>query len=383
MKLRWLLLVLLGLLLTNCSKDDDSGKDIELATGIPDNSKATPSPEVNPAESNVSIPNVGFATEKLNGYKVVNMNMTGIFNKLTGEWMKLHGTATGEQNIWLEIDGVPRSIKAESTGETRAAKKALADVVFLIDNSGSMSEEADQLAKEVDAWSLKLSGLLDLQLGCVGYDGDINGGIDLGTYEDLSAYLNREGYQGTYRTIEFDGTRATELETAAPNYSTGWNECGAAALHFADEHYTFRPGANRIYVNFTDEPNQPNGNAKFSVSSVVSQDDWKVWQGTIHSVFSGSRTYGESYPWRDLYEEKPWLMSDYTGGTSILDAPSSFEGVTLESLPVTGALTNSYNVKFHYTPDLSTGKHKVKITILSPDKSVKAVREFIDVSFAE
>ena len=50
MKLRWLLLVSLGLLLTNCSKDDDSGKDIELATGIPDNSKATPSPEVNPAE---------------------------------------------------------------------------------------------------------------------------------------------------------------------------------------------------------------------------------------------------------------------------------------------------------------------------------------------
>lgn len=382
MKLKWLFLISLGLLLANCSKDD-SGTDAEIATGIPDNSKAGATPNVSPEESNVSIPNVGFAPEEVKGHKVVNMNMTGIFNKQTGDWMELHGTGTSGQNIWMEIDGVPRSIKTVSTGEnTRSSKKAMADLIFLVDNSGSMSEEAEQLAKEIDDWSSRLSQLLDLQLGCVGYDGAITGAIDLGTQEVLSGYLNREYAWGTYRTVGFEGARAAELETDAHDYDNGWNECGVAALHFADKNFTFRGGANRIYVNFTDEPNQPSNKPAFSVSSIQSQEDWKVWQGTIHTVFSGSRSYNpETYSWRDLYEEKPWLMSDYTGGTSILDAPANFEGVTLESLPVTGALTNSYNVRFHYTPDLQTGKHVVKIVILSPDGSVKSVREFIDVSF--
>lgn len=384
MKLKWLFLISLGLFLCNCSKDD-SGSDAEIVTGIPDNSKAGPTPNVKPEESNVSIPNVGFAAEDVKGHKVVNMNMTGIFNTQTGKWMELQGTGESGQNIWLEIDGVPRSIKTVSTGkDTRSIKKAMADLIFLVDNSGSMSEEAEQLAKEIDDWSSKLSQLLDLQLGCVGYDGDITGAMDLGTQEALSAYLNREYTWGTDRTYGFEGPRADVLSTAAHDYDNGWYECGAAALHFADKNFSFRGGANRIYVNFTDEPNQPNNKPQFSVASVQSQNDWKVWQGTIHSVFSGSHTYNpETYNWRDLYEEKPWLMSDYTGGTSILDAPANFAGVTLESLPVTGALTNSYNVRFHYTPDLQTGKHVVKVVILSPDGSVKSAREFIDVSFTE
>ena len=382
----FLLVCLFCCAISSCSKDDDdSGIS---ATGIPNNSEAGPSPYVNPAESNVNIPNVGFALEEINGHKVVNMNMTGIFNRQTGEWLDLQGTSTAGQNIWLEIDGVPRSIKTESTAtKSRATRaKALVDLVFLVDNSGSMSEEADLLAKEIESWSAKLATMLDLKLGCVGYDdGYISGGMDLDTYENLSAFLNREGYSGTSRTKGFIGTNATQLTiTATTGAYVTYGECGGAALHFADEHYSFRPGANRLYVNFTDEPNQPgNGKKMFSVESVASQEDWKVWQGTIHTVFSGSDYYDEDYEWREFYKEKPWLMSDYTGGTAIIDAPSDFEGVTLEALPVTGALANSYNVKFHFTSDLSTGLHTVKITILSPDKTVKAVREFVDVDFTK
>jgi hypothetical protein len=377
---------LLCCVISSCSKNDD-GSGIS-ATGIPDNSEAGASPYVNPAESNVNIPNVGFALEEISGHKVVNMNMTGIFNQQTGEWLDLQGTSTAGQNIWLEIDGVPRSIKTESTAtESKATRaKALVDLVFLVDNSGSMSEEADLLAKEIESWSAKLVTMLDLKLGCVGYDGGyISGGMDLDTYENLSAFLNREGYSGTSRTYGFVGTNATQLrDTATTSEYFTIGECGGAALHFADEHYSFRPGANRLYVNFTDEPNQPgNGKEMFSVESVASQEDWKVWQGTIHTVFSGSDYYDEDYEWREFYEEKPWLLSDYTGGTAIIDAPSDFEGVTLDALPVTGALAHSCNVKFHFTSDLSTGLHTVKITILSPDKTVKAVREFVDVDFTK
>ncbi len=383
-KYLFLLACLFCCIIVSCSKDDDGPTDS--ITGIPDNSLAGPSPYVNPDESNVNIPNVGFTLEEIKGHRVVNMNMTGIFDQRTGNWLDLQGTATGKQNIWLEIDGVPRSIKIESLeAETRATKaKALIDVIFLVDNSGSMSEEADLLAKEIESWSTKLATMLDLKLGCVGYnDGWISGGMDLDTREGLSAFLNRDGYEGTSRTQDFVGTRAEGMENAAEDYDT-YGECGAAALHFADKHFSFRPGANRLYVNFTDEPNQPGkGHEAFSVESVASQEDWKVWQGTIHTVFSGSDYYDEEYLWTELHEEKPWLMSDYTGGTSILDAPSDFEGVSLESLPVTGALANSHSVKFHFTSDLSTGLHTVKITILSPDKTVKAVREFTGVDFTK
>ena len=180
-------------------------------------------------------------------------------------------------------------------------------------------------------------------------------------------------------------TNGEGLELAAQNYDT-WGECGAAALHFADKNFTFRSGANRLYVNFTDEPNQPGGESHkaFSVESVASQNDWAVWQGTIHTVFSGDSFYlNADYAWEYLYEEKPWALTEYTGGTSILDAPSDFSGVTLDALPVTGALTNSNNLKFHMTDDLKSGTHTVKITILSPDKSVKSVREFINVDFTK
>lgn len=382
-KYLFLLACLFCCIIVSCSKDDDSPTDS--ITGIPDNSLAGPSPYVNPAESNVSIPNVGFTLDEINGQRIVNMNMTGIFDRQTGNWLDLKGTTVSGQNIWMEIDGVPRSIKIESLeAETRATKaKALVDVVFLVDNSGSMSEEADLLAAEIENWSAKLETMLDLKLGCVGYDdGWISGGMDLGTRENLSAFLNREEAEwGTDRTRGFVGTHAGELETEAESYST-YGECGGAALHFADERFSFRAGANRLYVNFTDEPNQPGEHLKkFSVESVASQEDWKVWQGTIHTVYS--EYVDEEYSWWVEWEaEKPWLMSDYTGGTTIF-APSDFAGVSLETLPVTGALVNSHSVKFHFTSDLSTGLHTVKITILSPDKTVKSVREFTGVDFTK
>ena len=365
---------------TACNNEDDA--PVTGVTGIPDNSLAGPSPYVDPSESNVNIPNVGFNLEEIGGVKVVNMNMTGIYDKLSDSWLTLNGTQTNNQNIWLEIDGVPRSIKAERNAESRSSSKKALDLVFLVDNSGSMSEEADTIAAEIESWATELSAMFDLKLGCVGYaESDLSGALDMSIPDDLYDFLNRK--TGTSRTKGFAGTRAAALEAIvdAGDYYTG-GECGAAALHFADKNFTFRSGANRLYVNFTDEPNQPNGNADYSVES-VSQNLWGVHQGTIHTVFSDEYypTLTDEY-WDilKLYDEKPWQMSVYTGG-EILFAPYDFEGISLSTLPVTDALRNSYNVKFHFTEDLGSGTHTVKITIQSPDKKVKAVREFSNVDF--
>lgn len=393
MRKKWfLLLVMSALVFTGCSSDDDENTDdvqsapnFETLTGIPDNSKAGESPVV--TESTTSIPNMSFSRTEINGCPVVNMNMTGIFNNETGEWLDLVGTAQEGQNIWLEIDGQPRSIKVEKLADaqqkakTRADGKPMADVVFLIDNSGSMYEEADVIANEIDSWSAKLEQILDLRLGCVGYDDSyISGGINMGSYTALSAFLNRPNRSGTYRTFGFVGKDSIALYDCTSDYRT-YGECGAAALHFADKYFTFRPGANRIYINFTDEPNQPYASQpQYSVEYLNSQENWKAYQGTVHTVFSEPYYTTEYYTYWNENNEKPWLMSEYTGG-SVLYATSDFSNVTLESLPVTGALHNSYSVSLYLTTDMETGTHTVKVTILSPDGAVKAVREFTDVTF--
>ncbi len=364
--------------IVGCNNDDEPSVNI---TGIPENSLAGPSPYVDPATSNANIPNVGFSLEDINGVQVVNMNMTGIYNKQKGSWLDLQGTLQGGQNIWLEIDGVPRSIKTERNADTRAPSKNALDLVFLVDNSGSMGEEADSIAAEIAEWSAELETMFDLKLGCVGYaEYDLSGALDMSEPAALYDFLSRS--RGTNRTKGYAGVNAETLQSIVNtgDYLT-YGECGAAALHFADRNFSFRSNANRLYVNFTDEPNQPDGIEAYSVESVAATSLWGVHQGTIHTVFS-DEYYAEMYEefWVALYNEKPWLMSEYTGGETMF-APYDFAGVSLSTLTVTDAIRNSYNVKFHFTDDLKSGMHTVKITVVSSDKSVTAVREFTDVDF--
>ena len=132
------------------------------------------------------------------------------------------------------------------------------------------------------------------------------------------------------------------------------------------------------YINFTDEPNQPNGQEGFSVLFVNDQNNWKTSQGTIHTVYSGNRNFVETI----YFEEYPWKMSDYTGGTTLY-ASSSFTGVTLDDLPVTGALQNSYVIHFTNIKEFMDGKvHQVKITVLSEDGTVRGEKIF-NVIFEE
>ena len=69
-------------------------------------------------------------------------------------------------------------------------------------------------------------------------------------------------------------------------------------------------------------------------------------------------------------------ISEYTGGT-VLYASSDFSGVTLTSLPVTGAMQNSYVIRFTNVGEFMDGQaHEVRITILSADGRTRAERTF-------
>lgn len=331
-------------------------------TGIPSDDLATPNPDID--NPNTNIPNIQLSADG----KIISIDMTGVQNP-NGGWMELFGTGSPDQNIWVTVDDKPKGILVINNGGN-ASKAVAVDLVFLVDNSGSMGQEADAIARDIVAWANELaSSGLDIRFGCVGYESGVNGALNLTGVNEISAYLNR--HTGTGRTNGYSGSDASALSSAAGSYQRGSDECGAEALHFADEQFSFRSGANRIYVNFTDEPNQPGGYTRNSVEFFKDQANWNTAQGTVHTVYSGSHDYTN---------EAPWLLSEYTDGTTLY-ASSSFTGVSLSDLPVTGAMTNSYIIKFLDTSDLTDGTHTVVVTILSKDGSVRAEKIFVNVKF--
>jgi len=358
--------VVFSLFATSCLENGDEtislGSGGNMVADIPSDEDADPNPAIS-GGSTANIPNIQYSVVEEDGSAVFRIDMTGILGTSSGDWMYLRGTNDPDQNIWVEVDGQPKGIKVYNTSDNAGERVIPVDLVFLVDNSGSMSEEANAIARDITAWAQMLSqSSLDIRFGCVGYDGHITGAVNLTSYDELADYLNRPGISGTSRTVGFLNS---SLQSYTSAYQNGWNECGMAALRFATDHFAWRMGANRIFVNFTDEPNQPGSNRLFSVESL--KTDWTTNLGTIHTVFSDGIENSAEYN---------YLMSDYTGGTSITTS-SSFTGVTLNSLPITGALQNSYVIRFSNIDDLIDGQpHDVKITIMSPDGSVRAERVF-------
>lgn len=372
-------IVLLSALITlsSCLADGDqsivldSGAPQDEIAGIPGDHRAEPSPSVN--QNTTVIPNVQYTTEIEGDDVIVRLDMTGVQDPETLEWLRLVGTGGEDgdrQNVWVEVDGKPKGIDVYNTiddEEDANVATVKNDFVFLVDNSGSMSEEADAIARDIIDWATELSVNLDVRFGCVGYNGNISGAIDLTTSSKLKTYLERNS--GTSRTV---GYGSSNIENAALSYSSVSGECGTLALRFADEKFSFRSGANRIYVNFTDEPNQPGGSPSFSVEYVnPATNSWSSAQGTIHTIFSSTLGQEQIY-----VNEDPCKMSVYTGGTSFV-VGSNFAGVTLSDLPVTKAMHNSYVIRFTNVDEFMDGlPHEVKITIVSSDGHVQAERIF-------
>lgn len=351
----------------------DQGQTPNEALGIPSDESASDAPKVDNPNVNVANPSIVVETEK--GHDYVAINLTGVWNEEAAEWLKLFGTGTNKQNLWVTVDDVPKGVDVYNNSAENT-KKLIADVVFLVDNSGSMSEEAEAVASSIMEWSAMLSESgLDLRVGCVGY-GDSNkavdGAINICTSEELNAWMQDNGY-GIWRTHYFGGADADKLRDLAngKDYDNGsYNECGMVALHFAHDNFNFRSGSNRIYVNFTDEPNQPYYIEKWSVEYLNPENgNWKTNDGTVHTVFSEREEYGGNTP---LQYEKPWLMSEYTGGTTLY-TDNKFTNFTLKNIPVTGAMQNSYILRIANIAAYFDGQeHKVTITVFDNNGKIQA-----------
>ena len=372
-----------------CLKNDDrtiilsKGENVSTGEAIPGDDKAEPAPSID--FTNVVIPNINFDVEVYNGDKVLRIDITGIKDDERNEYLDLKGgdDEDEDQNTWVTIDENPKGFLLR-----RASSSTKTDIVFLVDNSGSMDEEADVIARDITTWAEELNKTLDVKFGCIGYDGKITGMITLVDYTKFSQVLNREGASGVDRTkgLGYNGEEEKKKFTEAAAYysiNKAAVESPVAALRCADYALPFRKGANRVYINFTDEGNTVelandlvqnywnNDKSQFSVEFLNPEfSNWSSAQGTVHTIYSREDRYVAPGM------EEPWKMSEYTGGSYIF-TNDSFEGVSLNDLPVTGAMQNTYTIRIANVEKYLDGQtHILKITIKTPDGRLQGEREF-------
>ncbi|MGA7837467.1 MAG: vWA domain-containing protein [Ignavibacteriaceae bacterium] len=343
-------LICAALIIGGCSKSDTN----PVTGGSTDNSDipADPSGATVPVTTVNNIqPTATFQVTSGNTSRI-KLNLTGLVNPTTNNPI----TLTAQSNFWLSEDGKVKGLKLTKVSTSNVLK---ADLVFTVDVSGSMGEEADAIANSIIAFSQALAASgLDVQFGVVGYYGDVEGAINLTSATNIQTFLNRS--TGTYRSVGFSGADSAALQTVASTYAAGHSsvsEDGVVGILFANSNFSWRTGAQRIFINFTDEPTQPYNMSAWSTATLGSTIGG---QSTVHTVWSGTADTANAASWSNLVYERPWEMSQLTGGTVVL-VNANASNLTLSTLPVAGALSNSYLVEF-LTSDPNV-THTVIITV--------------------
>jgi len=313
------------------------------------------------------IPNAQFSRSTCNRLKI---NMIGIIDPVLNTTIEFESN----KNLFVTEDGVLQGIKVTQVGGETTLNF---DIVFVIDNSGSMGTESDTIASKIGSFIEFLSSRgLNLKFGCVGYDGSVSGAINLTGGDSLKLYLNRPGYSGINRTEGFWGYDALRLNNLSSSFIS-YGENGIVAITFADSFFHWRNNASRVYINFTDEAIQPGGNSRWSVQGLKNR--WQPKKGTVHTVYSldywigllpdTSKAYlngtSSRSDWSDLLQ-RPWELSLITGGT-IKFIRGDASDLDLTTLPVTGVLANSYLVEF--VSSNSEAIHDVIITVKNGNTS--------------
>ncbi len=292
----------------------------------------------------------------------IQVNLQGMLNPNSGNPLNLFYDANNpsNSNVFITEDGKVKGLKVTKVSTSNVLT---ADVVFTVDNSGSMSQESDSVAASIiDLANFLQSSGLDVEFGIVGYDddGNVSGAINFADAQTISNYLNRSFVSGKDRTKGFAGPDSLTLATNAFGFASSVrDENGVVAVLFADSIFSWRPGAQSVYINFTDEPTQSNG-VEWTTSQMCSLIGGKA---TVHTVFSAD-TIGI---WSNT-RERPWAMSWCTGGT-IKIIPNDASGLNLRDLPFATVLANSFLVE--YLASSTGATHTVIITIYESDADGK------------
>lgn len=374
--------LLFGFLMTvflfGCKKDDETVQP-QGNTEIPaDPGGSAPATTIN------NLTAIGGTFSKTPGNESrIRLNLLGITNPVTNQPVQF----VANSSLFVTEDNVLQGIRITSgSGKHNAL---IADVVFTVDNSGSMGNEADSIASKIITFANLLQARgLDVRVGCVGYYGYVNGAQNLTTAAGLEAFLKRAGRSGTDRTVGFYGADSARLAGAAQNFHGShpmYSEDGIVGIWFADSMFSWRAGANRVYINFTDEGLQTSSMPWWSVGGLGSR--WTAGKGTIHTVFSTNYWNGtvpdtssdreNGMQWANGTWERPWSLSTLTGGTYIV-VHGDGRDLDLTTLPVTGALSTSVLVE--YITANPNGTHNVIITVRD-GTTADGRREYLNITY--
>ncbi|NGP89665.1 S8 family serine peptidase [Fodinibius halophilus] len=202
----------------------------------------------------------------------------------------------------------------------------LADVVFIVDNSGSMGSEQQEVIDNIIAFvdTLKNRGV-DFALGLTRYGQSGQGTLGL-TYggpifEDGGALTTDASY--------------FKNDVLARNVTSGSSEPGFLSIEKSISNFSFRPGSQRVFVIITDErPGQSSLSDETSAINAAVSGDVTVHASTTTSLndeFKGitSNTGGQIFDIRENFSSTVAdAISQQVSTTYILSckSPKSFDG---------------------------------------------------------
>lgn len=209
---------------------------------------------------------------------------------------------------------VPFNYQLEVTYEsTDPQYKALVDIVWIVDYSGSMGTYMSRVAQNASSFVNSLNANnIDFRLAVVAYEAS--------------------AYKRTYSGKEWT-TSASEFASMVQIPTSGGTENGINAILFALNNYSFRSGALKYFVILTDEDADDAGS--YSISNVINT------LKTNNVVFSCIYNPNDARPYPDI--------AGATGGTAI-NINNSDWGANL------AALVNNIRARVTLTATLGGGQ---------------------------
>jgi hypothetical protein len=196
-------------------------------------------------------------------------------------------------------------------GESRGSR--LADIIFIMDNSGSLQNERDAVAQNVSAFVNNLSSSgIDYALGLCRYGSSNSGGLPI---------------------IEDDGVLTSDVDYFKSNVWTrnqtgGGTEPGYLAIKQSASDFAFRPGAQKIFIIITDEtPKQGTGTLNDALSLCMNNSItlFALTYADLYFLFTPvtDATHGSVYDIRSDFNEILAYISNTVSSAYVLEYSSS------------------------------------------------------------
>jgi hypothetical protein len=290
-------------------------------------------------------------------------------------------------NLTLVEDGIVKGYKIVRAGEGVAFR---ADIALIIDNTGSMAPAIAGVRASVLQFvdSLRIGGF-DVAVGAIAYNDGFSAKSSnplhtVGLHNSITTATDTVASAGVYGYINL----TKQLGTADPLYefintlpATGGGdapELALNALDFARRAFTWRPGAQRIYIVISDittwGKDAPAGLQKgigpaFPWTDVTMANALKADGAVVHCLCpAGTGSLGTG-----IYHLRP--LAELTGGTWVNFALGNF---SLTSLPIIGITRSSIVAEFVRGGSSRRSRTlRVVVELLNPDGTRRADGETV------